>query len=235
VSARKLINRFFPATFIWRRGLDSELDFWRKFFATEGLGYEGFERRLNPDVLLQDPTVIGQLDVLPPQGKPFRILDVGAGPLTNLGRIYRGRRLNIIAVDCLADRYNDILEKFGIQPDVRTYQCESERLLDLIAPNSCDLVYSRNAIDHGYDPMLSIFNMLEVVKQNCSVVLKHGFNEAEQSDYEGLHQWNFASEQGRLIVWKQGVKWDVATELGGRAAVRSFVERDWLVSICEKL
>src|SRR5688572_27191185 len=118
VSARKLRNRVLPATFIWRRGLNSELKFWYTFFGTKGLGSEGFERRLDRDSVLQDATVISKLDLLPPQDKPLRILDVGAGPVTNLGRIYKGRRLSIVAVDCLADRYNEILEMFDIQPEV---------------------------------------------------------------------------------------------------------------------
>lgn len=235
VGARKLRNRVFPTAFIWRCGLSSELDFWHTFFASKGSGSEGFKRRLDRDGVLQDATVISKLDLLPPQDKPLRILDVGAGPVTNLGRIYKEKRLSIVAVDCLADRYNEILKRFGIQPDVRTYQCESERLLELVDPNSFDLVFSRNAIDHGYDPLLSIFNMLEVVKQHGSVVLKHGFNEAEKSDYSGLHQWNFATEDGRLFLWKPGSKWDVAAELKDRAMVRSFMEEDWLVSVCEKL
>jgi SAM-dependent methyltransferase len=235
LGARKLRNRVFPTTFIWRRGLNSELKFWYTFFATKGLGSEGFERRLDRDSVLQDATVISKLDLLPPQDKPIRILDVGAGPVTNLGRIYKGRRLSIVAVDCLADRYNEILETFDIQPDVRSYQCESERLLELVEPDSFDLVFSRNAIDHGYDPMLSIFNMLKVVKQHCSVVLKHGFNEAEKSDYSGLHQWNFATENGRLVLWKPGRKWDVAAELKDHAMIKSFMEQDWLVSVCERL
>jgi SAM-dependent methyltransferase len=235
VSARKLRSRVFPTTFIWRRGLNSELDFWYTFLATKGSRSEGFQRRLDRASVVQDATVISKLDLLPPQDKPLRILDVGAGPVTNLGRIYKGKRLSIIAVDCLADRYNRILETFGIQPDVRTYQCESERLLELLLPNSFDLVFSRNAIDHGYDPMLSIFNMLEVVKQHGSVILKHGFNEAEKSDYSGLHQWNFATETGRLVLWKPGSKWDVAAELKNRAVVTSFMEEDWLISVCEKL
>jgi hypothetical protein len=94
LSARKLRNRVFPTTFIWRHGLNSELRFWSTFFATKGFGAEGFERRLDPESVLQDATVISKLDLLPPQDKPLRILDVGAGPVTNLGRIYRGKRLS---------------------------------------------------------------------------------------------------------------------------------------------
>jgi SAM-dependent methyltransferase len=224
-----------PANLLWSRGLNSELEFWQSFFATKGLGYEGFERRRDPNAVMQESAVVEKLDRLPRRDAPLRVLDVGAGPVTSLGRIFKGQRLDIIAVDCLADHYNRLLAELKIEPDVRTLQCEAERLLDVVKPNSCDLVFSRNAIDHGYDPLLSIFNMVEVVKENCCVVLKHGVNEAEESGYEGLHQWNFLMEEGRLILWKQGARWDVGAELEGRATVESFVEKDWLVSICQKL
>lgn len=235
LRVRKLRNRLWPANVLWSRGLDSELEYWRSFFETRGLGSDGFERRLDPKSVMQEAAVIESLDRLPRRDAPFRILDVGAGPVTNLGRIYEGQRLDIVAIDPLADHYNRLLDELRIEPDVRTIQCEGERLLDVVEPNSCDLVFSRNAIDHGYDPMLSIFNMVEAVKENCRVVVKHGVNEAEEAGYEGLHQWNFSAEEGRLILWKQGARWDVGSELKGRATVESFVENDWLVSVCQKL
>lgn len=235
LRVRKLRNRLVPVNVLWSRGLNSELEYWRSFFATRGFGSEGFERRLDPNSVMQEAAVIERLGRLPRRDAPLRILDVGAGPVTNLGRTFKGERLDIIAIDCLADHYNRLLDELGIEPDVRTLQCAGERLLDVVAPDSCDLVFSRNAIDHGYDPMLSIFNMVEAVKENCSVVLKHGVNEAEEAGYEGLHQWNFSMEGGRLILWKQGARWDVGSELEGRATVESFVEDDWLVSICQKL
>jgi hypothetical protein len=155
--------------------------------------------------------------------------------MTSLGKIYRGSPLDIVAVDCLANHYNQLLDEIGIRGALRPIQCESERLLELFPPNTFDLVFSRNALDHGYDPMLSIYNMVEIVNNGCPVVLKHGLSEAEESGYRGLHQWNFSLEQSRLILWNLGTRWNVEAELNGRATVKSFMENEWLVSICIKL
>lgn len=235
LTARKFRNRFFSTSLLWRCSLRSELDFWRSFFASKALDYEGFERRLDPDAKLQDSAVAEQLDELPERDSPFKILDVGAGPVTSLGRVHHGKRLDIVAIDALANRYDRLLKELSIVPAVRTVQCDGERLLALVAPNSFDLVFSRNAIDHGYNPMLIILNMVQAVKSGCTVVLKHGRNEGEQSRYKGLHQWNFTTRGDRFILWNHRITWDVTSELRGRATVKSFMEGDWLVTVCRKL
>ena len=45
-----------------------------------------------------------------PEGVTVRVLDVGAGPLTALGKVWPGRTLELTAVDPLADEYNAILD-----------------------------------------------------------------------------------------------------------------------------
>lgn len=235
LSARRFRNRLCPPGWLWRAALCSELKFWRSYFATRGLGEKGYDRRLDPDADLEEAAVLRALDELAPRTLPFRVLDVGSGPITSLGRKYRGERLDIVALDCLADEYNRLLKEFGIQPPVPAIQCQSEHLLGIVEKDSCDVVFARNAIDHCQDPIRSIFNMLEVAKKNCFVVLKHGLNEAEQANYQGLHQWNFSLEQGRLVLWRPGARWDLTAELKGRAEVESLWEGNWLVATIRKV
>ena len=131
----------------------------------------------------------------------IHILDVGAGPLTYLGRKFHGKQINITAVDPLADEYDKILAKYQVQPLIRTEKLAGEELTTRFQPNTFDLVFARNSIDHSYDPERVILQMIEVVKPGRYVLLEHLPNEASKHHYIGLHQWNFSvSADGDFLI-----------------------------------
>jgi SAM-dependent methyltransferase len=129
-----------------------------------------------------------------------KILDVGAGPLTILGKIYKGQRLDITAVDALGDEYADLLAKHGITPAIRTQTLESEKLTERFEQNTFDISYAENTLDHSYDPVLAIDQMLAVTKGGGAVVLIHSPNEGSEAAYLGLHQWNFKDVNGDFVI-----------------------------------
>jgi SAM-dependent methyltransferase len=170
--------------------------FWDKIFNTKGLSWpEDYARRLNPDLPLQD-----NIRNLLPFQSYVHILDVGAGPLTALGKRCSGIQLHITAVDALADIYDRILRRYGVEPPVRTQMVDAERLTSRFASSTFDLVYALNSIDHSYDPQRAILEMLSVVNPKCYVLLEHAINEGENMGYRGLHQWNFSSKDEEFII-----------------------------------
>lgn len=181
----------------WRKGVASEADFWDSYFRTGGLEWPvDYRMRLDPERPLQPRPA-----ALLPAGTDLRVLDVGAGPLTHLGKKVPGRRISITAVDPLAEIYDEILAKYAISPPVRTTKLEAENLNRQFAPNTFDLVVARNCIDHSFDPERAILKMVDVAKAQCYVLLEHRPNEAETNRYTGLHQWNFSmSEAGEFII-----------------------------------
>lgn len=182
---------------IWKNSINSEVKFWDSYFRDEGgQWYAGYKRRLDPDLPLQ-PRPASLL----PNATDIRILDVGAGPLTYLGKVAQGKTLHIHAVDALADKYDEILHKYGIDPLVRTEKVDAESLATRFSPNSFDLVFARNCIDHAYSPERAIKEMLTVTKKGCYVLMEHHPNEAKKQGYTGLHQWNFAmSDSGAFLI-----------------------------------
>ena len=104
-----------------------------------------FAERLDPTTQLSEYHR-GFVDRLPDH--EIRILDVGAGPLTYLGKHLPGRTLTIVAADALAPHYDRLLAKHRVTPLVRTIAAEAERLTDVFPENSFDLVNARNCIDH---------------------------------------------------------------------------------------
>src|SRR5260370_36562357 len=75
--------------------LDSERRFWDKWFLTRGLAWPAeYRERLNPQQPLSS-FYCQFVDQLP--ASRVRILDVGAGPLTILGKTHRSKQLEIVA------------------------------------------------------------------------------------------------------------------------------------------
>lgn len=202
---RRMRNRLYAnKQKLWNQFKDSEVDFWEEYIATEGLDKfkDNYRAKLDPELPLQEVVADCLQDL---SAEEILILDVGAGPLTPLGKVYKGKKLKITAIDPLASEYDRILEKYNINPPVRTQVGTGENLLAQFQPETFDLAYSRNALDHSYDPLLAVKNMLAVVKKDGKVLLMHHKNEAEHENYQGLHQWNFDEREGKFLIWNQSV------------------------------
>lgn len=212
-----------PHEAIWRRNLSSEVSYWESWLATEGLDWPwDFVRRLDPDYPVDDPLVSDHLASV--QAPVVTILDVGAGPLTYLGKRYPGKELRITAVDPLAREYHALLERARIEAPVRTVPCRGEDLLHRFGPGSFDLAYARNALDHSPDPLLIIENMLTVIRPSGAVLLRHWKNEGVVEHYEQLHQWNFDVADGDLILWSRQKRHNLSDILRNRAAIACQIE-----------
>ncbi|MGZ4675044.1 MAG: class I SAM-dependent methyltransferase [Acidimicrobiia bacterium] len=215
-----------PADVAWQAAIDGEVDFWRRYLATKGERYPGsYDERVDPDLELQ-PDIAAL--VHSPEGATVKLLDVGAGPLTFLGRRSDRWTLELTAVDALGDQYRALLDEAGLTPPVYTQACESEKLTELLPVDTFDVVAARNTLDHSYDPVRAITEMLACAKPGGALYLVHHRNEAEREGYRGMHQWNFEAGDSSLVVWRPGTRTDLGAELAGRAVVeRTWVDGTW--------
>jgi SAM-dependent methyltransferase len=230
-----------------RRALREEVGYWDHWLTTRGGKWsEDYEHRFDPLSEVEDPALRELLAAMPE--RRVSILDVGAGPISSVGGLFRGTALTVVAVDPLADEYNRLLDRAGLVPPVRTERVEGELLAERFDSDSFDIAYSRNALDHAVDPVLIVEEMLAVVRPGGHVLLRHGRNEAVSEAYVQLHQWNFDERDGQFIVWREGHETNVSEMLAGRAEVtcRSelsdedgapLAEDDpgWLVCVIRKL
>lgn len=207
-------------------GLAYERGFWERYLRTQGDRWrDEYRERLDPHAPLS--AYHRQfVDHLP--GDEVHILDVGAGPLTLLGKTHPTKRLSITAVDVLAPEYDRMLARFGIVPPVRTVYGAGERLTELFAPNSFDFVNAQNCVDHMEDPLAAIGEMLAVVRPGCWVALNHAENEAENEAYRGLHQWNFTLRGGDFVIRGRAGETNVTRLLAERAEVHSSRAGGWV-------
>jgi SAM-dependent methyltransferase len=212
------LDQFGLRRLAWRWRLPTEVGHWDTWLGTGGMADPGdFARRIAPDQPLQEHLV----KLLPQSdGRPYRILDVGAGPLTTVGKVCHGQRIDLIPIDPLASVYDALLEKNGITPPVRTKYGEAEQVSEMYAEGSFDLVHAANSLDHSHDPVAAIKAAARVVRPGGHVFLEHILNEGEREHYGGLHQWNFGVEGDSFtIASSAGQKTDMATELAGLANV----------------
>ena len=174
---------------IWDSRLESEMSYWKNQIRRQDskAWRAEYGTRLDPEAPLQD-VIAKHIDRTVGVN---RILDVGAGPLTSINKRCGFCEISITAVDPLADFYNEILAKREITPPVRTELGWGERLTEQFGENQFDITYSRNAIDHSYDPIKCVDEMIKVTKKNRYVIVEVNERGASREGWDGLHQWDF--------------------------------------------
>ncbi len=188
----------------WLEGIPEEIRFWHRYLQTKGGDYHNdftFRLRHDTDIGERDDTLA---DALLSMGlSEVRVLDVGSGPLTNLGKKLSDIKIEIIPCDPLADVYGWLNDKFNIVPPVRTQFADVENLSTYFKRDTFDAVHCSNALDHSYNPLGGIFEMLKVIHPRGFVQLGHWENEAEHENYVGLHQWNFTERGHDFVMWNR--------------------------------
>jgi SAM-dependent methyltransferase len=211
----------------WTNGLTIEAGFWDAVLSGKDVRWsDALAQRLERRDLHEAHRALADLSA---QGAgEVNILDVGAGPCTVLGCLWPGRRLVLTPVDPLADEYDKQLDQSKRHPPVKTIKGEAETLEKQFGPARFDLVFSHNALDHCYDPILALRQMCVVAKPRACLRLEHRQNEAEVEKYHGLHQWNFCEEKGRFVIWGKDERHDVTSLFGDTHDVICAAKGDWL-------
>jgi len=207
----------------WENSLPEEVQFWAKALANPLVHWipEEFSQRTDPALPLQQEL----RDLLGKDcGPTVRILDVGAGPLTRLGKVWEGKTLEIVATDPLATEYDRILSEVGLEPLVRTIAVQGEMIAEHFAAGLFDLAYASNSLDHAKDPVEVIRQMGEVIKDGGHLYLWHFVNCGIGERYQGLHQWNFSGSAHDLSIDDGRRKVSLKSKLGPRYELASHSE-----------
>jgi SAM-dependent methyltransferase len=223
-----------PQKMKWRIGLSDEIAFWEGFIASNYAPVNGTpptvegRTRCDPGSPLSDELKALVTHVSNPV---IRILDVGCGPLTRVGKTMEGKRIELVCVDPLADVYTELCRKHRVSVPVPVQKGEAENLGDLFGTESFDLIHANNCLDHAYDPVRAIQLIVDLLRPGCSLYLRHEMNVAETAGYMGLHQWNFRTVNGDMVIAGRGRGVNMNELFSGRATVRSHVEGKFLVNI----
>jgi len=194
----------------WTERSEHEMGFWNSWVASEGMKWkEGYQRKTDPNATLA-PMVENFLPTIGfAPGAHVKILDIGSGPLSWIGTKSDNYTIDLTAVDPLADQYNAMLDRKGVSGVGRPVKGFFEDALWQLGANQYDIVWSANSLDHSIDPVLGLFNIINVCKIGGGVILMFHPNEAEGEDYNGLHQWNLDVIDGALILHQKGRKFSL--------------------------
>ena len=177
-----------------------------------------------------------------PGKKPVETLDIGCGPISVLRWGVLQGLLRVTGVDPLLDMYRIILERHGLNglPAIacqRELNIYAEELASALPPESFDIVFTRNALDHVEDPVAVIAQAEACLRPGGILVLDFHTREGSRQGWEQLHQFDlYLDETDRLICQtRQGVRRPLIAA-GTQLFVRQIVVKteDVTVVILEK-
>jgi SAM-dependent methyltransferase len=183
---------------IWKSNIGEEVEYWKIWMTREEFK-DSLAARLRDDILPQ--TMIDLLNL--PKGSMVKVLDVGSGPISTLGTHHPDFDVTLYPVDPLAEEYNHFLDELRLSQCPRIIPGAGEDLRNLFPENNFDIVFSANALDHAYDPLSCIKNMVYVCKPSGWILIVTIQNEGQRQHYHGLHQWNFELIDKHVRLWNQ--------------------------------
>jgi len=191
------LNNYSAYLDVWLNGLESELNFWASVIATGRAG----------DRILDDRKFDLE-QYLDKEETSF--IDIGSGPFATTGKYTEKTNLIFKAVDPLAYIYKALKLKGKITTGITPEYCMVERLVEKYGENKFDIVHMQNSLDHVFNPLIGIMQILGICKIGGKIILRHIENEAEKENYMGFHQWNLCVENNNFLIWRKEIKYCIS-------------------------
>lgn len=164
-------------------------DFWRGWFETKGAEWRNdYRMRLDPNQPLNVELALHAAKLEKPV---IDVLDVGAGPVSTVGKVLPDKAVRLTPIDLLAANYDRLIAEFKVPVPIATIAGDGERLVEQFGPASFDIVFAQNAVDHMEHPLVAIDGMIECCRPGGLVFLRHQENEGKANSYSRLNHWDF--------------------------------------------
>ncbi len=186
-----------------------------------------FADRLDPGTEITGPALKRAVEEI--VATDIKILDVGSGPLTWVGKTYPGKQIKVVAIDPLAEDYVGILRDCQLDPPILPTACSGEEIVRRFGAKSFDIAFALNALDHSVDPLLVLEDMLTATNPVGRVALTHMRNEGERNAYFGIHFWNVDCRGGHFLIGNPTASYDVTERLKDRFEVECWDSGDELI------
>jgi 2-polyprenyl-3-methyl-5-hydroxy-6-metoxy-1,4-benzoquinol methylase len=187
-------------------GRKKELMYWEKQIIGVGEFSDRMAKRLDPSTQKE----LFPLELLPFFNKwqedlnPVRrlkVLDVGSGPISLLSWGHNSGLLDLVSTDVLADEYKELLEIYGHESaigNIRTVQCSGEKLDSYLDPESFEVIYCNNALDHTTSPRKCLENMTLLVRPRGYIIISGRSREGSFEGWDNVHQHDLFIEDNTL-------------------------------------
>lgn len=205
----------------WLEGLYDEIDFWRDYMeGEEWKKSPNFSKTVSPNrrFELEDDLPLKY------EGRNYYFADIGSGPFSRCGVITDKVNLHAISIDPLAYPYKILKKKNNFDNKIRLQTGFVELLDYYFEENSFDMVHMSNSLDHCFDAVFGIWQLLYICKIGGQVILRHAENEAENADYNGLHQWNLSLHnlENSFVIWREDRRIDVCKTFADYADIKLY-------------
>lgn len=216
---------------------------WNNYIAKKGLSFHILNIQNNKEKLEQyweldyplNQRIKKELEKT--KKKKIRLLDVGCGPFPKSGLYVNDYRIERTLIDSIADKYHSLLFENKVNTNgQRIINCEAENLVQQFGENLFEIIYSKNALDHTYNPINAISNFIDLLTEDGTIILEHYINEGEYTNYYGLHQWNFHIKNGHFHISSQckHIVQNINT-LFPIVDIESYYEENKIINIIRKL
>ncbi len=187
--------------------LCEEISFWDRELSLEGEYKDFIMKRIDP-VRRREEYPSGIFDRLTtildgrfPGSRPFKVIELGSGPLSTLAHGVDKGDIEVHAVDILADSYADLYKKYNLLDfPVKPVSGTGESLSEIFERASFHCAYVRNALDHTFDIVRSFNNLVSLVKKGGYIVLQHNVREGSGGNWKGIHGWDLDFNEHGLIA-----------------------------------
>jgi len=181
-------------------GFDEEISFWDRELSLKGSFAEDMRKRATDPQKVFPQEITPYLDELRKTTPRPRVLDPGSGPLSYLAWGHQQGTIEVVAADPLAPIYLELLHKHRLRPTAPLVKCFGEELSIIFGPESFDLIYMRNALDHSQSPAAVFRELAQVLRPGGYLYLMGTVREATRMNWAGLHQHDlFMASGGRLM------------------------------------
>ncbi|MEP6717140.1 MAG: class I SAM-dependent methyltransferase [Terriglobia bacterium] len=224
-------------------GFGSELSYWDTELSLEGTYPEAILNRSIPERMEKEfpAYLVPRFEELRGVfGSIPRVLDVGSGPLSMLSHGHRMGIFQLTAADPLATAYRDLLRKHNHPENCALVECSGEDLVRCFGPESFEMVWIHNALDHSQDPAKVMQAMTGVLRTGGYLVVQGWTREGTTELWNGLHQHDlYLDSTKRLMCETRGNPRAVCLSDGlPLDVVEAFepteVPKMWLRLICRK-
>lgn len=170
---------------------------------------------------------------------PWRVLDVGCGPISVLRWGALCGEMTLTGLDPLLELYALVRARHGYDalPEIR---CARElpafaEDLDALVPDAAfDLVHSQNALDHTRAPARVLELLAKKLVPGGRVILQVATREGTRQGWDQLHKTDIDLENGALVFRHEHTPWQPLLPAGLDLQRVHYHGPDWLSVVLER-
>jgi SAM-dependent methyltransferase len=180
------------------KGREEEIAFWKNWISHDGDTLSNRAGKWcdavpNPEIEIDILLMLRAVAFYANQrDHALQVLDIGSGPISILTRCFENLKVELSAVDPLANEYDSLWpdDPEHYRKACRPEMVSGESLSSHFGESTFDVAHIRNAIDHVTHPMVVISEMIKIVRPGGLLVVYGNENEALRHSWAGFHQWN---------------------------------------------